>query len=475
MTVDMLTGKPIKRIFIFALPLLLGNAFQQFYTIADSIIVGRLVGADGLAAVSTSGPIFFLLVSAVLGLGVGATIAISQYYGAGMIKELRRTSSTALIFLIVTGLLIGGVGFFLAKPLLLLLKTDADILTDAVAYLRIIAVGLVFNMAYNAFSALMTATGDSRTPLYFLIIATLLNIALDIFAIAVLGMGVAGAALATIVSQGISALLCFIYMYNKIPLLRFEWRDLIFDTRHLKQVLRLGLPASFQQSIIALGSISVQGLVNSFGKIATAAYGAGNRIEQFAFLPVMSFGNAIATFTGQNIGAGKKDRVQKGLHATIILVMISALVFTPILVIYGESFMKLFLKPDEPNLQEIVATGVQLVRIMAVFTFLVGLMFTYNSLLRGAGDVYASTLSSIANISVRIIAAYTLALYTPLGLKGIWYSLPLGWAASTATSTIRYYSGVWKTKSIVHGKSDTKKEVGDMPEQDEGEADTPPN
>jgi len=445
-------GHITKNIVLFAMPLLLGNVFQLLYGLADSIVVGKYISADALAAVTTSGPILHGLIAFILGLGIGATVVLSQYYGAGSTRDVRLTQSTALIFLFAAAAVLSIAGIVLTNPLLKLLKVDPDIIEDAAVYLRTIFAGILFLMAYNAFSSILRAVGDSVSPLIFLIIASLINIGLDILFVAVFSMGVFGVALATIIAQFISAVCCYIYMYKKVPALRLRLKDYVFDMQKFRQVIKMGLPTAIQQTIIAFGALGVQGLVNSYGKITTAAYGAANRVEQIVFLPIMSFGNAVGVFSSQNVGAGKPERVQKGLFAALRLVVLSSAVTAVALLLFGENIMMLFLKSSETNLAEIIRQGTAYMNVVAYFCILIGVLFVYNSVLRGTGDVMASMVSGIGNFMTRLIFAYILSRHTPLAYRGIWWSVPIGWLVGTVYSVARFYTGKWKTKSVVRGQ-----------------------
>lgn len=446
-------GHITQNIVRFALPLLLGNVFQLLYSLADSIVVGKYIGADALAAVTTSGPVINGLLSFILGLGIGATVVLSQYYGAGRIRDVRRTVSTALIFLCGAAVALTISGILLTDPLLRLLKVDPDILPDASIYLRTIFAGILFVMSYNAFASILNAIGDSVTPLVFLIIASALNIGLDILFVAVFHMGVFGAAVATIFSQLISAIGCYIYIYTKVPELKLGIKDYVFDTEKFRQVVKMGLPTAVQQTIISFGAMGVQGLVNSYGKITTAAYGAANRVEQIVFLPIMSFGNAMGVFASQNIGAGKHERVKQGLIATLRLILLSSAVTAAALLLLGKNIMMLFLQPGEQNLSQIIAQGTSYMNVVAVFGLLLGILFVYNSALRGTGDVMASLVSSVANFITRLIFAYILSRHTPLAYRGIWWAVPIGWAVGMTYSILRFYTGKWKHKSVVRGQT----------------------
>jgi len=325
-----------------------------------------------------------------MGLTTGASIVVSQLFGAGELKKMRRAISTAFIFLILCAIGLTVLGLFTARNLLLLLKTPPEVIDGATVYLQIIFAGLLFMFLYNTVASILRALGDSRTPLYFLIVSSLLNIGLDLLFVLRFNLGVAGVAWATVISQAVSAVLSIIYVYKRVELLRFYPRDLVFDWELFVQSVRLGIPASIQQTIVSLGMIAVQGLVNSFGSVTMAAYTAAGRIDSIAMMPIMNLGLAVSTFTAQNIGAGKLNRVRRGYKETLAMVAACCVVTSTIILRFGPNLIQLFVEAGEV---EVIAQGNDYITVVSFFYIIMGLLFVTNGVLRGSGDMAVSMVS----------------------------------------------------------------------------------
>ncbi|MBY1521260.1 MATE family efflux transporter, partial [Clostridioides difficile] len=304
---DLTTGHEGKSIFFFAMPMLIGSLFQQLYNTADSIIVGRFIGKEAMAAVSGANPIMFLLVAALMGVSLGFSILVSQFYGSGDLKKVKATIDTTYILLFIGSILISILGIVFGGPMLKLMNTPESVFAQSKLYLTIIFSGILFSAGYNSVSAILRGLGDSVTPLYFLIIATILNIVLDLTFIVVLRMGVEGVALATIMAQAVSFIISIIYLNKRHEVLKFKIKGIVYDNKIFKDGLRLGLPSGVQQMLFSIGNMALQFLVNSYGTSAMAAFGAGLRIENFISLPIMNLGSAVSTFVAQNIGAGENE------------------------------------------------------------------------------------------------------------------------------------------------------------------------
>ncbi|MCC8086595.1 MAG: MATE family efflux transporter, partial [Clostridium sp.] len=305
-------GKPLKLLFFFAIPMVVGNLFQQLYNMVDSMVVGRFVGEDALAAVGSSFPVVFLSVAVAAGLSMGCTVVISQFFGAGKIREMKVTVSTALISLGVIGLIIMGIGELAAGPLLKLLGTDPDIMADSLAYLRIYFGGAIFLFLYNSLNGIYNALGDSQTPLKFLMVSALTNIVLDLLFVIKFNMGVAGVAWATLIAQGLCACISFFVLIGRLRKMENEPSArgaafAYFDMDAARRIAKVGVPSMLQQSIVSVSMMMMQGLVNSYGKVFVAGYTAATKIDTLAMLPNMNFSNAMSSYTAQNIGAGKMD------------------------------------------------------------------------------------------------------------------------------------------------------------------------
>lgn len=311
---DMTQGNPVKEVLLFSVPMILASVFQQMYNAVDSIIVGQFVGANALAAVGAAFPAMFLATSVLIGITMGVQIIISQLFGAGEHERMRATFATSIISLMILVVIASVIGYFASGTILELMNTPPEIIADSKAYLDEIFKGLIFMFLYNLYTSVLRGVGDSKTPLYFLIISSILNIVLDLVYVIQFGMGVRGVAVATVQSQAVSVILCIIYTNIRIPLFRLGLKDLRVDFGILRTVLRFGIPTAIQQSISAIGSMLVQGLVNSFGATAAAAFAAGNKVESFMMMPLINIANATSTYVAQNTGAGKLDRVRDGFQ-----------------------------------------------------------------------------------------------------------------------------------------------------------------
>lgn len=445
MLTDMTEGKPWRLILMFTLPMLAGNLFQQLYNTVDAIVVGRYVGPNALGAVSTSFPAIFLLVSAIFGLTMGMGIIISQFYGAGQHDKVRTAVSTSYVATIVAAIVMTFVGLLLIEPLLHLLNVPEEIFADSLEYARIYFFGIFFMFGYNILAGTLRSLGDSRSPLIFLVISAVTNIILDIYFVASLGWGVAGVAWATLIAQGVSMVLCYIYIYFRVPLIAFTPSQFVFDWDILKSMIKLGVPSAIQQSVFSLGMMALQGLVNSFGTTTLAAYAAGNKVDSFVAMPIMNFGQALSTFCGQNVGAWKLDRVKEGLWSTLKMSLLVCAFTSVTLFFAGPLVLQVFLDPNDLANVEVLAQGQQYLQTMALFYWCFALMNTFSGVLRGCGDTLTPMITSLVSLSVRIGVAYMLA--PTLGHNSIWVSFPAGWAAGAIIPVLRYASGKWREKA----------------------------
>ena len=448
----MTQGSEAKQIVLFTIPMLIGAVFQQAYNMVDSIVVGRFVGPNALAAVGTSFPIIFLLISMVMGLTVGSGVIISQFFGAKQNEQVRRAVSTAFIFQGAAAVVLSIVGMLLSRPLLQLLRTPPEIINDAAAYMQIYLMGLIFLFAYNSFAGFLRSLGDSKTPLYFLIISTLINIGLDIYFVATLGWGVRGVAWATLIAQAASSALCALYIYYRVPLLRLGRGEWIFDSIIFRTMLRIGIPSAIQQSVASMGFMAVQSLINSFGGATMAANTAAARLDSFALMPIMNLGMAVSTFTGQNIGAGRLDRVRKGLLVTLSLVALCAVTMSVLVYTFGPQLIQVFIKAEEV---EVINRGVEYLKIVSMFYVLFGIMNVFNGVLRGAGDTLVPMYTIMVDLGVRVAVAYWLTTIPSISYRGVWWAIPIGWGVASLIPSIRFFSGGWKAKAVVRQQSVT--------------------
>lgn len=452
---DMTQGKPAKILMIFMVPMLLGNLFQQLYNIVDTIIVGNYVGADALAAVGSTAAMVFLLVAIAMGLSMGCSVLISQYFGAGDHKNMRRAVFTSMVFILAMGILTCVLGLAISDWLLHLIQTPANIFEGASTYINIYYMGCVFLFLYNGLAAICRAVGDSKTPLYFLIVAALLNIVLDLVFVIVFNMGVAGVAWATLISQAVSAITCLAYVYFKVPVLKLHKADCVFELKMLKDLLKYAIPSTVQQCIVSFSMMAIQGLVNSFGSEFIAGYTAATKIDSIAIQPLLSITMALSTFTAQNIGGGRTERVYSGFKVTVLIVVAMCLVISALIFIFGEVFIGVFV--DAVADAGVISVGVEYIRIVSIFYVIMGLMFAAGSVLRGAGDANAFMMGSLCNFVVRIAAAYALA--GAIGASAIWWSIPMGWGVGLIVNGSRYFSKKWETKSIIRKKKIEKTET----------------
>ena len=451
MVKNLTEGRPLNLLFFFALPMVAGNLFQQLYNMVDTAVVGKFVGEDAVAAVGSSFPIVFLSVAVASGLSMGCTLVVSQLFGAGRIHEMKTTISTAIISLGVLGLLIMGLGTLLAGPLLQLLGTDPDIMADSRTYLQIYFGGAVFLFLYNTLNGIYNAQGDSKTPLIFLMISSLTNIVLDLLFVIRFGMGVAGVAWATLIAQGLCAVASLLVLLRRMRRMPCEPEKQgvklpLFHMVAVKRIAQIGLPSMLQQSLVSLSMMMMQGLVNSFGKVLVAGYTAATKIDSLAMLPNMNISNAMSSFTAQNIGAGKYERVKEGLKACLLMVAVFSLLITVIIFLFGNQLLSLFLDPGDAS--GAMGYGLAYMHTVSLFYILMGLLFVPNGMLRGAGDMAAFTFSSMANLFSRVGIAYALVYLTPLGANAIWWSIPAGWLIGAAVSLLRVKSGKWMRKAV---------------------------
>jgi putative MATE family efflux protein len=446
---DLTTGSEGRLIFQFAAPMLLGNIFQQLFNVVDSIIVGNFVGKTALAAVGASFPVLFVMISMIIGIVMGTTIVISQYYGAKDYVKVRRAIDTMYIYTFFGSAVISVAGIIFSEPILRLLGLPDEIMPEAVKYLQIYMGGMVIIFGFNGTSAALRGLGDSKTPLYFLIVATVTNIILDILFVAVFNMGVAGAAYATVISNGIALLLAIIYLNKNHKIIRIAVKGLHFDRETFSQSLRIGLPSGIQQTLVALNAMVIMGIVNKFGTNIIAAYSTASRLDAMAMIPAMSFSQAISTFVGQNIGANKIERVKEGLVATIKMMGGITIAITLLVVIFGHFMMGLF-TPDS----EVIRLGDQYLTIVSLFYICFTLMFIYAGVMRGAGDTLIPMFISLLSLwIIRLPVAWYFS--ERIGVTGIWWSIPAGWLIGLILSYSYYKTGRWKTKAVVNYQSNS--------------------
>ena len=387
-----------------------------------------------------------LLLAISMGMSGGGGIIVAQYYGANRMDEMRRAVSTLLITLTAMGVIFTVVGVVFARSLVagILNVTDPEIYELTVTYFWVYSTGLIVQYLYNAISAILRALGDSKSTLYFLCISAVINIILDLVFVLAFNWSVFGVALATVISQVACAVASIIYMLKRYPVFRFKRGEFVFDVAKFKLSLKLGIPATLQTAVTSLGHVLIQRLVNSFGAATMTAFAVGHRMESYAMIPLFSTNQAISTFTGQNVGAGKFDRAKKGLGTGIILVMCFMVVICPLLFTFAPSLSQLFGTEGEALRQ-----SVEMLRFMAIVMPLFSLYMPTNSFLSGSGDAITSTIAMLTTLSVRVLTAYLLAYVFHWGYNVAWVTMPIGWILAACVSYTRYFSGKWKSKVIV--------------------------
>lgn len=439
---DFTQGHIGRQIVGFAMPIILGNFFMQFYQIIDSVIVGQFLGKEALAAVGASTPVIFCVIALVIGIGSGASVVVSQYFGAKQNEKVRITSDTLHVFLLVAGLIIALIGVFFSDLIFEAIGLPDELIEQASSYLRVYLGGVFLLFGFNSIAAILRGVGDSKTPLYFLLVSAVLNIGLDYLFIVTFKWGIAGAAWATIIAEGLAYWGMIVYINKKIPILHINLFKLKFDKKIFKQCINYGLPTGIQQSFVAFGSLALTTLVNGFGTDVIAGYTAGMRIDNLAVIPAMNIAAALTSFVAQNIGAGEIGRVKRGLGISLIFSSLVCVVITIGIVIFGNNLLSMFTEDVQ-----VIDVGMEYLVIISSFYLLFNAMFMFNGMLRGAGAVIAPMLITVIALwGVRIPVAIVLS--DVIGQEGIWWSIPIGWGVGAACSAIYYFSGKWKNKSI---------------------------
>ena len=441
---NMTTGSPAGHILRFALPLLIGNLFQQLYNMVDSIVVGNYVGSDALAAVGTCGSTNFLFFSLSSGLAVGIGVIVAQYYGAGDEKGVRATIANSFYVLGAAAGLVSLLGFFTAPLVLQLLKVPEGIMASSVIYLRTTCLGIMGIALYNGVSAILRALGDSRTPLYFLILSSIINVVLDLTFVLGFGMGVFGVALATIISQVVSAVTCIIYAYKKVSYFRLTREELRPHGEIIGRSFRLGVPIALQSSMIAVSCMALQGVVNGFGESVMAAYTVTARIEQLVQQPYTSLSSAVTTYSGQNIGAGNVERVKKGFRQAVLMVLVFSVSMIPVMYLGGESLVRLFIK-DDPNA---ILYATKSLKITSLCYFGLGMIYVPRGLMNGCGDAAFSMMNGITEVACRFFYAWLFTGIPAVGFWGVWLTTGATWMTTALVCLGRYFQGAWKKKAI---------------------------
>lgn len=445
--------KPLSALVLFSVPIIVGNLFQQFYTMADSAIVGRFVSEQALAAVGASYALTNIFICVAIGGGIGASVSVSRYFGAKEYENMKSAVFTALLSFLIVSIVLGGIGLLLGRPIMIVLNTPVDVVDLSVEYLNIYFLGLPFLFMYNVLSAMFNALGKSKIPLYFLIFSSVFNVILDVVFVTQFEMGVAGVAWATLIAQGISAVLSFFVFLKELRKICMQSRKMetpfgetekirgkIFDKQEMWAMMRVAVPSIFQQSTVSIGMMLVQSVVNSFGSEALAGFSAAMRIESICIVPMAGIGNAVSSYTAQNLGAGKQKRVTEGYHAANRMVIACAVLIAVVLELVHRPIITLFLGGG--GTQTALATGIGYLKFMGWFFCLIGFKMAVDGLLRGAGDMKMFTIANLVNLSVRVIVAVTMA--PRFGIAMVWIAVPIGWFLNWAISFMEYRTGKWR-------------------------------
>lgn len=438
MTNDMTKGSPMKLIIQFMIPMCLGNIFQQFYNIADSIIAGQFLGVDALAAIGSTGSLIFLVTGWLNGLTSGFSVWVAQWFGARKTDRMRHFIAMS-IYICVAFVVVMTVGLLAAnEPILRLMNAPENLLDDISSYMAIIYAGLVVTCAYNALAAVLRALGDSKSPLYFLIVSAVINVALDIAFIVIFHMGVEGCAYATVIAQGISALLCLVYIIKKFPVLRLKKEDFRFSVNTVKKLLGLGIPMGLQFSITAIGTIIVQGAINVYGAVYMAGFSAAGKIQNIICTVFVAFGATIATYVGQNRGAGKMDRVKQGVRLTQMMILVCSVVLMAVIHFFGKYMIFLFIDPAETEVLH--AAEIYFNIVSWAYPFL-GSIFLYRNALQGMGYGFVPMMGGVFELVARAAIVFVAA--ANAGFAQVCMSDPAAWIAALIP-LIPYYIWVMK-------------------------------
>jgi len=443
-TLNMTEGNPVQLLLVFAIPMLIGNIFQQLYNLVDSIIVGRFVGADALAAIGATNAVSFLFFAMCNGIASGGGIITAQFFGAGDTGKIKKAIVNSAYILLAGSVIVGALAFFISNGVLRMMATPEEILADAAIYMKMQCLGLPLIAIYNHVSSMLRALGDARTPLYFLIFACVLNVGLDLFFVCSLEMGILGAALATIIAQFIAGIGCLLYALKYNEYFKFDRGDFKAESQILAGTVRLGLPLSLQFSLIAVSTMALQRVVNTFGTTVVAAFTATSRVEQLLHQPYGSLSAALSTYAGQNLGAKRMDRIKLGIKKGMLLMGVFSLVMIPVMQFFSEPIVEMFV-----NEAEVITYGGAGLRITSWFYLALGTIYVIRGTLNGVGDAMFAFINGIVEVIGRIVIPIALTMIPLIGVWGIWWSAGIVWVVSAAFSIWRYMS--WKKNNSLTG------------------------
>lgn len=445
MTTDLTIGNPSKVLWKFTLPLLGSVVFQQLYNISDSIIAGKFAGVNALAAIGVSYPITMIFMAIAIGLNIGVSVIISQLFGGKRISDMKTAVYTSFIMTAVSSILLLIFGVAFCRPMLTLLDTPADIFSDGAAYLNIYTYGLPLLFFYNVSSGIFTALGDSKTPLYLLIFSSIANIVLDLLFVAYYQWGVPGAAWATFIAQGISSVISVVLVLLRLKGQKTESAPKIFDKEAFKNIMVVTVPSILQQSFVSVGNLFIQNIINGYGSAVIAGYSAAIKLNTFAITSFAAAGNAISSYTAQNVGAGQADRIKKGYKAGIIMCLIIAVPFIIFYFLFSRRAINLFM--DSEDGKKAIETGIQFLKIVAPFYLVVSIKIFTDGVLRGAGYMKAFMIATFADLIIRVALSYILS--AKLDVIGVWMSWPIGWVIATAISYLFYRRVDWDSRMVI--------------------------
>lgn len=441
---DMTIGNPSRIIINYSIPIVLSGMFQQFYNIADSLIAGKYAGVNALAAVGASYPITMLFIAVATGAGMGCSIVISQIFGEKNYRSMKTAASTAVFSMLVLSIVLTAVGLLANNLLMRLMNTPGEVFGDGALYLRIYFMGLVFLFLYNISTAIFNGLGDSKTPLYFLIFSSLFNIVLDYVFVAILHMGVSGVAWATFIAQGISSVLSVVTLVKRLKSIQAEGESHWFDMELFLKMSRIAIPSIIQQSVVSIGQLLVQALVNSYGAAVIAGYSAAIKLDSFFKMTIISISNGVSSFTAQNAGARKLDRVKKGGFASVKMCLIYSVVSILIVRLAGKAMIGWFISADTSDqiTKQVLSVGTTYMNVVTLFYFACAVLLISNGVMRGTGYMCGFTVTTFTDLTLRVAGSYILAHF--IGYNAIWWSIPLGWTVGMCISLVFIIKGKWK-------------------------------
>ena len=444
---DMTTGSPGRILWRFSLPLLLSVVFQQLYSIVDSVVAGQFIGVDALAAVGASYPVTMIFIAIATGSNIGCCVVISQYFGAKEYKKVKTAIFTSIIAITGVAVILTAAGSMACNSLMNLLGTPDNVFDDSALYLRIYIWGLLFLFVYNICTGIFTALGDSKTPLYLLIFSSLGNIVLDVYFVAGLKMGVAGVAWATFLCQGAASVLSFVVLLLRLRSIHTEGKYKIYSWSMLGRISLVSVPSILQQSFISIGNLFIQWLVNGYGSSVMAAYSSVVKLNTFAITSFTTMANGLSSFTAQNIGAGKIDRVKKGYSAGIKMILLVCIPFIIAYFGFSSDVMRIFLSGKEDT-ASVVSEGTRFLRIVSPFYLVISIKLMSDGVLRGAGSMLRFMVATFSDLILRVLLSFAMAKGLGMGSAGIWLSWPVGWIIGTIISVMFYLKGGWKKSGL---------------------------